>query len=93
MLVTGRDTELCLLTTTGDIHVVIVHHTKLLHGIHPVGVVVPVLILTPSLVIIQLADIGCGVRLLSGIVELLLHHHRVVIAIQKRVAIGLPCPG
>ena len=91
MLVAGRNAELCLLAATGDVHVVVVHGTELLHGIYPIGIVVPVLVLAPGLVVIQLTDAGGGVRLLGGVVELLLHHHRVVVTVQQRVAIGLPC--
>ena len=91
MLVAGRNTELCLLAATGDVHVVVVHGTELLHSIYPIGVVVPILVLAPGLVVIQLTDAGGGVRLLGGVVELLLHHHRVVVTVQQRVAIGLPC--
>ena len=58
MVVAGRDTELSLLTTTRKVDVVGVHLSELLHSLHPVGVVVPVLILAPALVVVKLSDVG-----------------------------------
>ena len=47
VLVAGRDTEGSLLTAAGEVEVDIMHGTELLHGLHPVGIVVPVLVITP----------------------------------------------
>ena len=90
MVIACRHAEVGLLATTRDGQVVILVPAHLLHLVHPVGVVVPVLELSPRAVVVNLIDIGGGSRALGRIVVHLLEHHRVVIAIEQVVALRLP---
>ena len=65
--------------------------SELSHFLHPVGVVVPVLKVSPRLIVVYLTDIGgSGVRL-ARIIIFLLDEHGVVVTIEQVVALWLPC--
>ena len=89
-VVTSRDTEIGLLTTTRDHQIVVLAPSRLAHFLHPVGVIVPVLIFCPRAVVVQLVDIRGRDRSLRRIVEFLLHQHSVVVTIQQVVTFRLP---
>ena len=89
-VVTCRDAEVGLLTTTGDGQVVILVPASLQHFLHPVGIVVPVLKLCPRAVVVDLVDVRRGRGALRGIVVHLLEHHGVVVTVQQVVALRLP---
>ena len=65
--------------------------TCLGHSLHPVGIIVPVVVLSPTLVVVQLVDIGCSRRILCRVVEFLLHQHSIFITRQEVVTTWLPC--
>ena len=90
MVVTGRYAEVGLLTTTGDGQVVILAPSRLLYFVHPVGVVVPVLELSPRLVVVDLIDVRGSRGALCGVVVHFLQHHGVVVTVQQVVTLGLP---
>ena len=89
-VVTSRDAEVCLFTTTLNCHVVILAPSCLLNGFHPVSVIVPVFKLCPRTVVVNLIDIRGSSCTLRRIVIHLLKHHCVVITIQQIVTFGLP---
>ena len=93
VLVTGGDAEGSLLTTTREVQVVLMLSAELCHGVHPVGIVVPVLILRPCGVIVQLLDVRGGIGFLGRIVEGLLHQHGVAVTVEQLVALRLPGAG
>ena len=90
VVVTGRDAEVGLLATTGKRQVVVLAPAGLLHLLHPVGVVVPVLELSPRAVVVDLVDVGRCRGALGGVVVHLLQHHGVVVTVQQVVTLGLP---
>ena len=92
VVVAGRDTEGSLLSTTRDVEVGLVLLTKLLDGVNPIGVLVPVVGLGPRLGrhVVDFVDGRGGRRTLRGVVELFLEHHGVVVTIQQIVAARHP---
>ena len=91
MLVTSRDTESSLLTTTCQVDSEVMHGTKFRNGIYPISIVVPVFpVGIAALIIVQLCNLCSTVGLLCRIVELLLHQHGVVITIQQFITIRHP---
>ena len=90
VVVTSRDTEVSLLTTTGDGQIVELCPTRLLNFLHPVGIVIPVLKLCPRAVVVDFVDVRGSGSTLRRIVVHLLQHHRVVVTIQQVVALWLP---
>ena len=64
--------------------------THLAHCIYPVGIVIPVVVFCPALVVVQLVDVGGSRRILCRVIQLLLHQHGVFITGKQIVTIWLP---
>ena len=81
-----RYTEHRLLATTTDIEIIIVGLRKLGNSLHPVGIVVPVLIISPVLIIVYLVDVGRGITYLPWVIQLFLQQHGIIITVEKLIA-------
>ena len=92
MVIVGRDTEYSLFTTTRDGETMALVPAGLGYCLHPVSIVVPVVVLSPTLVVVQLIDVA-GIVVLCGIEVGLLQHHGVVITREEVIAIGLEGTG
>jgi len=58
VVVTGRDTERSLLSSTGKRHIMLLQPTHLGHRIHPVRIVVVMFILCKRRIVIKLRNVG-----------------------------------
>ena len=91
LVVAGTDAELGLFTTAGEVDVIAVLLTELLHLVHPIGVVVEVVVDVGFVgVVVQLGDASSDAVALCGIEVCLFQHHGVAVTVQHLVAVGLP---
>ena len=88
MVITSCDTEVGLLTTTREAHIVFLLPTSLTNGLAPVCVVVVHLIFVPRLVIVELPDVGCLIGK-SRVVISLLHEHGVLVTVEQADSLRL----
>ena len=85
---TARDTERCLLASTGYREVVILAKAPLCHGIHPVGIIVILLVFRKCRIIVQLANVR-GIVVLLWVEITFFQQHRIVITFQHFISLRL----
>ena len=90
MVIACTDAEMGFLTATRESEVVVLSPAHFLHFLQPVGVVVIHFIFRERGVVVQLLDVTGSITQL-GVEIFLLQQHRILVAIEHLVAIGLVC--